>query len=320
MAAIGHRGHPDVSTGVEPLTSSATLAASQSSASPGPSSQRQERGKRSVVEPTERGRQPSRSRRVISSSLSPDLTTSSKRHQDEDDEDCDIEELSRNSRDEAVVNLCWYRLGRGRGSIRWAPQDKESGTCLQCVKFHFLPHLIVNVLAEGAMQQMSEAPMGMWICRGWRNSVLVLYTGKDILHHQTGNCDNACCERPYVLAARQEGKQEDEEDLICKAWQRVEQTLTGQVGHPSRAVLIRKVAIHIALPFCIPFWFPILITLPFPAQPKVASLHKPTPPPTSSSPDTMAAMTAHPVSRRDTKEKPTRQGHAQKRSNFGHRW
>ena len=101
MVAMGDRGRPDVSSVVEPLTRSATTAPSHSSASPGPSLQRQERGQRSVIEPTERGRQPSCSRRLISSSPSPDSTTSSKRRRDEDNEDCDIEELSRNLWDEA---------------------------------------------------------------------------------------------------------------------------------------------------------------------------------------------------------------------------
>ena len=179
-----------------------------------------------------------------------------------------------------VVNLCWYRLGRGRGSIWRAPQDKESGTCLQCVKFHFLPHLIVNVLAEGAVQQMSEAPMGMRICRGRRNSVLVLYTGKDVLHHQTGNCDNACCEDHTCLAARREGKQEDEgrPDTQGLAKGRADPDWNKSGIHRG-AVPIRKVAIHIALPFCIPFWFPIPITLPFPCSArsrKPAQTHAPT--------------------------------------------
>jgi len=56
---------------------------------------------------------------------------------------------------------------------------------------------------------MPEAPMGMWLCQSRWNCLLVLYMGEDIVHHQTGNYDNACHEDYTCLAARREGKQED---------------------------------------------------------------------------------------------------------------
>jgi len=57
---------------------------------------------------------------------------------------------------------------------------------------------------------MPEQPMGLWLCRSWRKSLLVMYVGKDNVRHQTGNCDNAPSEDYSCLAARREGEQEDE--------------------------------------------------------------------------------------------------------------
>ena len=66
--------------------------------------------------------------------------------------------------------------------------------------------MLVDFIAAGAVPEMSDATMGMWLCQSQWNSLLVLYMGEDIVHHQMGNCDKALCEDNTCLAAWREGK------------------------------------------------------------------------------------------------------------------
>ena len=123
--------------------------------------------------------------------------------------------------------------------------------------------MLVDFIAAGAVPEMSDATMGMQLCRSRWNSLLVLYTGEDVVHHQMGNCNKALHEDNMCLAAWREGKQEDEgrPDTQGLAKSRAG-PIRNKSGIHRWAVLIHNVAIRILLPNCIP----PRITLPLPLQ------------------------------------------------------
>ena len=145
-----------------------------------------------------------------------------------------------------IISLNCCRHGRGRGSIWQALRDRGIGTCLQCVKFHLVSRCL---LTSSQWEPCQRCQMQQWACGFAKASGIACWSCTWV--KTLCIIKWATVTRPSMktIHAWQPGKKVSKkmkDNLILKAWQRVEQVPSGtswaSVAGPSRSITSQYVS------------------------------------------------------------------------------